>query len=164
MHAIAQWATTVVAQKDVSTVESFLSNATINYVGTQDDTTQAWSYRIYQLSQVFQLSAGDFQNLGLGGGLGKFCNNLKSSNYTNDANATTADLRNGVVAYYGINRSVQIYASVIYDLFVEKLGTGENPKTNVEVSIEHVNGYLPDGFNVTDNLSWTWQTCLEAGT
>lgn len=65
MHAIAQWATTVIAQKDVSAVEAFLLNATLNYMATQYDTTQAWSNRIYQLSQAFELSAGDFQDLGL---------------------------------------------------------------------------------------------------
>jgi hypothetical protein len=163
MHAMAQWATTVVAQKDVSTVESFLLNATLNYVPTQDNSTDAWINRMLQLSEVFQLSAGDFQNSGLLGGLGEFCNDLKSSNYTNNTNATTADLKDGIVAYYGINRATEIYASVIHNLFVEKQSTGDNPRTHIEVSITHVNGFLPGGFNVTDNLSWTWQTCLEAG-
>lgn len=163
MHAISQWATTVVAEKDVSTVETFLFNAIVDYNRTTNDTADAWMDRIGQLQKAFSASTGEFQYYGLDGGLGQFCNNLKSSYYTEDVTATATDLENGIFAYYGVNRSVEIYASVIYDILLQQESSGNYPDTWAGLSFKHVDGMLPDGFAVNDILSWAWQTCTEAG-
>jgi hypothetical protein len=84
--------------------------------------------------------------------MGFYCNNLVSSNYTGDTNATTLDLKDGIVAYYGLSYSLKIYAAVVHELLTLETQNGNNAEL------------APDSNPNLDSMSWAWQTCTELGT
>lgn len=93
-----------------------------------------------------------WQDYGLDGGLGQFCSDLISPEYTNDPSATSSQLQNGIVSFFGLNRSIEIYAQVIANTAV---GVADNASV-------HRRGHSPD--SGSDESAWLYQTCTEAGT
>jgi hypothetical protein len=100
----------------------------------------------------------------LDGGLGQFCYDLVSPYYTNDTSVTSAQLQDGIVSFYGLNRSVEIYAHVIYDLNAGGPSSVNNA-TAFGRSIRTGLGQRPDSSTgmSTDEYAWLYQTCTEAG-
>ncbi|KAH8647616.1 serine carboxypeptidase S28-domain-containing protein [Tricladium varicosporioides] len=155
LHAFANWLTDVVAKKDVAVIEAFLYNSTVSYEGVKASTTQSWQDRIDSLGSIYTNTIlGDFQGQGLKGGAAKVCNALKSRQYTNDAKATATNLKDGIVAYYGLNYSVAVLSSVLYDRQINatKEEEGNHTKTEEEQAESDA-----------DSLTWFYQTCTEMG-
>lgn len=151
VHAFARWSTNVVAMKQDAIADAFFSSIkALKYTKPTMNSTAAWLYRMVLFQEVFSAPLTNFQWRGFAGGLGYFCDNLKASNFTGDSMATALDLADGVVSYYGLNRSLIIYSRVIDDVITKQLSNN---------TIQTTPGQLP----VNDMLSWQWQCCSEAG-
>ncbi len=163
MHEFARWATNVVDKKQATIADAFLSSIkTLNYTKPIVNTTAAWSIRMELFEEVFSASVKNFRSTGFAGGLGYFCDNLKASKFTGDKMATAMDLADGIVTYYGLNRSIAIYASVIDDI-ITQLYNARQPAMDYGRLSKRTTQQIPGGLLVNDTLSWEWQTCFEAG-
>lgn len=96
------------------------------------------------------------------GGLGEFCSNLTSPLYTNDTSVTSSQLQDGIVSYFGLNRSIEIYAQVIANSQGEVVDNATATGRSIRTGL----GKHPDDSDsmTTDEYAWLYQTCIEAGT
>jgi hypothetical protein len=118
LHAFANAISDIITRKDVRTAEAILTGIFPgNWEPSTSNSARMWNDRAQVLVSAAGLPFRDFQDVGLSGYLGAFCEAIIDPEFTSDQAATAADFQNGIVKLYGLNNALTIYMKVLKAIY-----------------------------------------------
>ncbi|KAL7274978.1 hypothetical protein RUND412_002091 [Rhizina undulata] len=180
LKAVADWMNSIVDDGNMTAIDDFMLDVTggsntelfAYFSNSSSGYSNITDYRLSLLEQNVDIVFTDFQNFGMQGQLGYYCDSIQILASREKGNNI---LDVGIVTTYGLPFALSIHAAVLGDLWSYYINSTDNggltsplvlPQNDLQqrdVGEDCSGANQAVCMDIITKIGWTWQSCTEFG-